>query len=444
MKLNVKKTGINGEGIAYFQRKPVFIDGCFPDETVECSLEDKGRYLKGKLIRILKKSPDRISCACLYQKECGGCALMPLKYQKQLQIKKELLKEALYKYAGYTEEIGDIVPGGDCLYYRNRSNLPVIEEDGTLVSAMYRSGSNHPIPIEQCPVHDIPVERMRLAILQILNTNHYSAYSQSEKKGIRQLVVRGFDTDYQAVIITGNDILDRKTIEELSHIRHLSSIYQGINIQKDPIRMMPEKLKRLYGKEKITVKLDKYELSLSPQAFFQLNRGQAERIYRDAVSFVPEGSNRVVEADSGIGTISLYLSKKAKEVIGIELEKEAVKDAIENAERNGCRNLRFLCSDASRAIRKLLEKNNVNVLLVDPPRTGLDQELIETLLRSKIERLVYISCNPATLGKDLYQLQEKYRIQEIKGYDMFPNTPLVETLVCLDRRSKETGKGNGH
>ena len=434
MKLNVKKTGINGEGIAYFKRKPVFIEGCFPGETVECTLEDQGRYFKGKLVRILKKSPDRISCVCPYQKECGGCALLPLEYQKQLEIKKELLMEALHKYARFKQKIDDIVPSEKRLSYRNRSNMPVVEEDGKLVSAMYRSGSNHPIPIEQCPVHDVMVERIRLAILQILNSRHYSAYSQLEKKGIRQLSVRGFDNEYQAVIITGNDVFDQKTVDALSKIENLVSIYQGINTQKDPIRMMPERLKRLYGKEKITVRLDDYSLSLSPQAFFQLNRDQAERIYKDAVSFVPEGSGRVVEAYCGIGTISLYLSGKAEEVIGIELEKEAVKDATENAERNGCHNLRFLCSDASRAIRKLLEKQKADMLIVDPPRTGLDQDLIETLLQSKIKRLVYISCNPATLGKDLNQLQKKYMINSVKGYDMFPNTPLVETIVCLDRK----------
>ncbi|MBQ2658775.1 MAG: 23S rRNA (uracil(1939)-C(5))-methyltransferase RlmD [Erysipelotrichaceae bacterium] len=432
MKLKVKKTGINGEGIAYFKRKPVFIDGCFPDEAVECSLEDQGRYYKGKLVRILKKSPDRVSCACVYQKECGGCSLMPLEYTKQLEIKKELLREALHKYDGYTSEISNILPSENYLYYRNRSNLPVIEEDDRLVSAMYRSGSNHPIPIEQCPIHDAPVERMRMAILQVLNAHHYSAYSQSEKKGIRQLIVRGFDTEYQAVIITGNDVLDQKTIEDLSHIQHLSSIYQGINIQKDPIRMMPEKLKLLYGKDKIAVKMEDYSLSLSPQAFFQLNKSQAERIYQDVAELIPDGCNRVIEAYCGIGTISLYLSKKAREVIGIELEKEAVKDAEENAKRNGCENLRFLCCDASRAIRKLLEKESADALVVDPPRTGLDQDLIETLLRSKIKRIVYVSCNPATLGKDLNRLQEKYHIKKIQGYDMFPNTPLVETLVCLD------------
>ena len=275
---------------------------------------------------------------------------------------------------------------------------------------------------------------MRLTILQVLNDHHYPGYSQSEKKGIRQLIVRGFDSEYQAVIIAGNDVLDQKTVKDLSHIQHLSSIFQGINTRKDPIRMMPEKLKLLHGKEKIMVKMDEYALSLSPQAFFQLNKSQAERIYQDVAELVPEGCRRVIEAYCGIGTISLFLSKKAGEVIGIELEKEAVKDAQENAKKNGCENLRFLCSDASRAIRKLLEKDSADVLVVDPPRTGLDQELIETLLRSKIERIVYVSCNPATLGKDLYQLQKNYHINTVKGYDMFPNTPLVETLVCLEHK----------
>ena len=374
---------------------------------------------------------ESVSCACLYQKECGRCTLMPLDYQKQLAVKKELLKEALYQYAGYTQEIGDIFPSEDYLYYRNCSSLPVIEENGSLVSAVYRSGNDLPIAIEQCPVHDIPVERTRLAILQVLNSHHCSAYSHAEKKGIRQLIVRGFNTEYQAVIITGNDVLDHKTVKDLSGIQHLVSIYQGINTKEDPVGMMPEKVKLLYGKEKITVKMGEYSLCLGPKAFFPLNKDQAERICQDAAALIPEGSNRVIDAYCGIGTISLYLSRKAKEVIGIEAEKEAVNTAAENAKRNGLRNLSFICDDVSKAITRILEKENIDVLVVDSPLTGLDQELTETILRSKIGRIVYLSCDPETLEKDLKLLQKNYQIQTVKGYDMFPNTPLVETLVPL-------------
>ena len=199
-RLEIKKAGINGEGIAYYRKKPVFIEGCFPDETVECVLSDNGTYWRGRLLKIIKKSPYRTVSACSRQKECGGCALMSLDYKKQLEIKKQLLEEALNKYASIDRELPDIVPSPDILGYRNRCNMPVVSFKGKLVNAMYRQGTNSPAVIEDCPVQDKEVERIRKSILDILNNHKCEAYSSKTKKGIRQFVIRGFDDEYQAVM----------------------------------------------------------------------------------------------------------------------------------------------------------------------------------------------------------------------------------------------------
>ena len=434
MKLEIVKAGINGEGIAFFKRKPVFIEGCFPDEVVDADLIDEGRHYKGRLKAILKKSPDRIRSVCSYADKCGACALMGLKYDGQLAIKMQLLENALYKYAEYEGKIEGIVKSDDVYGYRNKCNLPIIDYNGKLVNALYKQGSNHPCLITTCFIHEESVEEIRRKILDVLNRYKLQAYDRREKKGMRQLIVRAFDKGAQAVLVTGNDTLKENVIADLKKIKGLKSMFQGINTVRDPIRMMPEKLRPLFGKEKIEVKSLNYELELSPQAFFQLNHKQAEQIYKDAAALIKEKQKLIIEGYCGIGTISLAMHDKAEKIIGIEIIEKTIKDAKDNAKKNKVENVEFRCGDAAKEIRKIVEKEKADVIVVDPPRTGLDDELLKTLLKSKAKQIIYISCNPSTLGKDLYILKKEYEIHLVRGYDMFPNTPLVETLVELVRR----------
>lgn len=434
MKLEIVKAGINGEGIAFFKRKPVFIEGCFPDEVVDADLIDEGRHYKGRLKAVLKKSPERIKPVCSYADKCGACALMGLKYDGQLAIKMQLLENALYKYAEYEGKIEGIVRSDDVYGYRNKCNLPIIDYNGKLVNALYKQGSNHPCLITTCFIHEESVEEIRRKILDVLNRYKLQAYDRREKKGMRQLIVRAFDKGAQAVLVTGNDTLKENVIADLKKIKGLKSLFQGINTVRDPIRMMPEKLRPLFGKEKIEVKSLNYELELSPLAFFQLNHKQAEQIYKDAAALIKEKQKLIIEGYCGIGTISLAMHDKAEKIIGIEIIEKAIKDAKDNAKKNKVENVEFRCGDAAKEIRKIVEKEKADVIVVDPPRTGLDDELLKTLLKSKAKQIIYISCNPSTLGKDLYILKKEYEIHLVRGYDMFPNTPLVETLVELVRR----------
>ena len=395
MKLEIVKAGINGEGIAFFKRKPVFIEGCFPDEVVDADLIDEGRHYKGRLKAVLKKSPDRIRSVCSYADKCGACALMGLKYDGQLAIKMQLLENALYKYAEYEGKIEGIVKSDDVYGYRNKCNLPIISYNGKLVNALYKQGSNHPCLITTCFIHEESVEEIRRKILDVLNRYKLQAYDRREKKGMRQLIVRAFDKGAQAVLVTGNDTLKENVIADLKKIKGLKSLFQGINTVRDPIRMMPEKLRPLFGKEKIEVKSLNYELELSPQAFFQLNHKQAEQIYKDAAALIEEKQKLIIEGYCGIGTISLAMHDKAEKIIGIEIIEKAIKDAKDNAKKNKVENVEYRCGDAAKEIRKIVEKEKADVIVVDPPRTGLDDELLKTLLKSKAKQIIYISCNPS-------------------------------------------------
>ena len=434
MRLEIKKAGINGEGIAFYKRKPVFIEGCFPDEVVECKLYDEGRHYRGELLKVIKKSRQRVKIPCDHQRRCGGCALMPVSYSEQLRIKKQLLEGALYKYTGEDIDVGQIVPSEKQLFYRNKCNLPIIEKDGVLINALYASGSNHPVYIDHCLIHDLKLEEIRLKVLKVLNRHHYRQYDHHLKQGLRQLMIRGFDKQYQMVLITGKDTIDEETINDLKKIDGLVSIYQGENIHKNPVNMMPDNIRLLYGEKKIQLKLGRYRLRLSPQAFFQLNQEQAEKIYEEVHSLIDKKCGTLVEAYCGIGAISLYLCDKAEKIIGIEIIDKAIRDARDNAKLNDVRNVEFITDDASKAIRRILKEEKIDVLVVDPPRTGLDDELLVSIMKSKIPEIIYVSCNPATLGKNLDILSSKYKVESIKGFDMFPNTPHVETVVSLSHK----------
>ena len=439
IRLNITKTGINGEGIGFYKRKPVFVDGCFKDEVVSCELIDEGRHYRGRLIKVLKFSKERVRTLCPLQKLCGACNLMAVNYKEQLRIKKELLEGALDKYYRHID-VPDVVASDKIICYRNKCNLPFFESQGKLVNALYHQGSNHPIFFDECVIHEEKVEQIRKKVLQILNDHQLKVYDHKIRKGLRQLVIRGFADQYQLVLISGNDRFDKKLIEDLLNIQDVVSVYQGINTVKNPLHLMNEKIRCIGGKKKITFSLGTYKLSLSPDAFFQLNENQADRIYTDVSRMIDSKVDTIVEAYSGIGAISLYLHGKAKEVIGIELIESAVKDAKENVLLNGIENISFVCDDASKALRKIAKHKPIDVLVVDPPRSGLDDEILTTILKTGIRKIIYISCNPATLAKNLEVLSEKYEVRSIQPYDMFPQTAHVETVVLLSKVEKSTKK----
>ncbi len=432
MRLRVKKIGINGEGIAYLKKKPVFITNALVDEEVEVEIkEDNGTYLIGEVKKYITTSKERVEPICHYFNKCGGCNLMMTNYQQQLKIKKELVQEALYRYAGYKGKIEDTVASDKDLYYRNKCNLPFLDNKGKLDNGLYQSGSNIFQTVDKCVLHSNKLEKLRKEILEVLNSNGCKLYDKKTKYGFRQLVIRGFVDNYQVVLITGKDKLSDKLIEDLSKCKGLTSLYQGVNIQKDPYKLMPEELTLLYGSKEIPFNLGKYQLQLTPQAFFQLNQYTALNLYNKLNELIKKPVNTIVEAYCGIGAISLFLHDKAEKVIGIDIEPTAIKDSKYNAKLNNITNCSFKVGDAASQVRSLIKKEDIDILVVDPPRKGIDDSLLETLCHSNINEIIYISCNPATLAKNVDVLQKKYRLVEVHPFDMFPQTALVETIAVL-------------
>ena len=439
MKVTIKKTGINGEGIGYIDRMPVFVPQALIGEEVEIRIVDKQkRYATAELLRVVKSSKNRIRPKCFIQNTCGACPLMIARYPAQLEYKQDLLKQSLIKYAQIDpRKVARVNASEDVFGYRNQFKLPCAMEEGRLVSGLFMPNSNYFIDVKKCWIHEDGLERVRMNIMHVLNTHDCVSYNPHDKKGIRNLVVRGFDNRYQCTIVTGNEELDERLISDLMRIKGLTSLWQSIHTIKKTPEVFGNKMMHLAGETSLAMELDGLKLRISPRSFFQLNSKQAVQLYRTIASMVKENNELIVEAYSGIGAISLYLKDKAKEIIGIESIKDAVVNANQNAALNGCEHVSFLCDDAANKLSYLSKKRSIDVLVVDPPRSGLDDAMLECILRSKIKNIIYVSCNPATLGKNLAVLCSRYNVDRIQPIDIFPHTPHVETVVLLSQQKPD-------
>ncbi|MCI8271203.1 MAG: 23S rRNA (uracil(1939)-C(5))-methyltransferase RlmD [Erysipelotrichaceae bacterium] len=436
MKMKIVKTGINGEGIGYMDKLPVFVPDVLADEEVDVKITKKERrYALGKAVRILSKNKDRIQPKCYVQKSCGACPLMIARYPKQLEYKYEILRQSLIKYAQIDPRlIAKPVANEHIFGYRNQCKLPCRSEDGRLMTGMFVPGSNYFHAIETCIIHEPGLENMRKAVLHILNKYRMPAYDVKKKKGIRSLVIRGFDGRYQCTLVTGEDELPDSMLSELCRLKGMHSLWQSIHTSRKSLDVFGSRMIHLGNETYLPLQLDDLQLQISPRSFFQLNTSQAKVLYRTIADMVGGRKKLIVEAYSGIGAISLYLRNKAERIIGIESIKDAVVNANRNAKLNHSDHVHFLCADAADKLLYLSKKETIDVLIVDPPRTGLDDAMLACILQSRIREMVYVSCNPATLGKDLGVLQKRYQVKKIVPIDMFSHTPHIESVCVLNRR----------
>ena len=436
MQTKIVKLGINGEGIGYQDRKPVFIAGTLPDEVVEYRIIEKNtRYYVGKLERIVTKSTNRRKPICAIQGRCDGCPLMILDYSQQVQYKYDNLVQTLEKYAGIRKNvIRPLLKNPNPLYYRNQLKLPIMVDKGKLVNGMYIQNSNFLVPIEKCFIHEKGLEQTRISVLEILNKHKVLSYDNKIKKGLRYLVIRGLDNKYQCTLVSGEDSYSEELVSELMSIEGLVSLYQSIQTTKNTTNIFGKKLILLQGEKDMEFKLDGIKLRLSPQSFFQLNTEQARVLYHEVKKNVPTNCNLILEAYSGIGGISLYLKDLAKQIKGVEFIESAVSNANMNAKLNKATNVQFVVGDAAEKMSVWCKKKTPDVIVVDPPRSGLDENMIETIIRSKAKKVIYVSCNPSTLAKNIAELSKRYTVKSIVPVDMFSQTQHIETVVLLEKK----------
>ena len=439
MKIKIEKIGINGEGIGYVENKPTFIPSALPSETVEAIIDKKfDRYNVGHVEQILIRSPKRMNPPCPVQDRCGGCALMTCTLPYQAEIKEELLKEALTKYAGNIDFrlIKPIVVNPVPYSYRNQCKLPVRMSRGQLISGMYQPSSNHFVAVDRCLVHEEELDNKRTQILAVLQKHGWDEFNPKTYKGLRYIILRGFDGIYQVTLVTGKNRFTQECIDDLCEVPGLNSIYASINLDKHTHELFGNEVTHLALAKTLECKMGELVFRLSPQSFFQLNRTQALNIYSKVEELV-KPSKLIVEAYCGVGAMTLMLSKKGEEVIGIETISSAVKNANENARLNKIKNVQFIAGDAAVQLQNISKKQPIDVLVVDPPRSGLDDTMIAMIMKSRIPHLIYVSCNPSTLAKNLKYLLTEYDVEEITPFELFSHTPLVETVVSLRRLNKK-------
>lgn len=445
--LKIKRLGINGEGIAYYKRLIVFVKGALPKETVIATItKATPRYAEAELIRVKEASPDRITPPCPVYEECGGCQLQHLAYNQQLIFKKDLLKQALEKYKpeGYQKyELRNTLGMEDPWHYRNKAQFQLRKNEKTnqVEAGLYQSDSHHLVPITDCLVQQSATQKIMNTAVQLLTKYSIPIYNERKNSGIlRTLMVRvGIETgEVQLVLISRT----KKIPQVNAFIRELTqrcpevvSVMQNIQDKKTSL-IMGEETIHLWGKETIDEKINQVSFELSARAFFQLNPLQTKVLYQEALKALELKKDKtIVDAYCGVGTIGLSLADQAKEVRGMDIIPQAIEDAQKNAAQMGLTNTHYEVGSAEELLPKWLREGfKPDAIIVDPPRTGLDEKLLTAIVKQPSKQLVYISCNVSTLARDLKSLAKIYTVDYLQSVDMFPQTARCEVVVKLTKK----------
>ncbi|WP_235836377.1 23S rRNA (uracil(1939)-C(5))-methyltransferase RlmD [Enterococcus timonensis] len=440
--VRVKKLGINGEGIAYYHNKIVFIPGALPKEKVAIQITKNGqKFSEGRLVKIFQKSPDRAVPPCPIYDTCGGCQLQHLNYAAQLDFKRDLLKQSLAKFkpAGYQDfKIKKTLGMEDPWRYRNKAQFQVRMLAGKPAAGLFQENSHRLVALTDCLVQMPITQEIINEVVNLLKKYPVPIFDEGKKSGVlKTLMVRttqDFD-EVQLVFIThtADFPYKKEIIASLTNkFPQLVSVMQNIQ-DTTSSKIFGDKTILLWGKATITEQLSEISFDLSARAFFQLNPAQTIILYDEVRKALQLSKNEtLIDAYCGVGTIGLSLAHLAKEVRGMDTVPEAIADAKKNAQRKNLTNTRYEVGTAEKLIPKWNRDGFIpDAIVVDPPRTGLDDALLNTLLKFPVKKLVYVSCNISTLARDLKKLATLYEVDYLQSVDMFPQTARCEVVVQL-------------
>lgn len=443
--ITIEDMGIEGEGIGKVDGFTWFIKDAVVGDVVEAkAMKLKKNYGYARLIHVSEPSKYRVEPKCEFHKQCGGCQIQAVDYQQQLLFKQNKVRNNL-KRIGNIENL-DVLPviGMDNPYhYRNKAQFPIREDkEGNIVTGFYAGRSHNVIANTKCYLGDEVNEVILKKLIDFMKDNHISAYQEETGKGlVRHVLIRvGFTTReiMVCIVINGSELpKSEMLIESLRQMEGMTSI--SININKENTNViLGNKVKTLWGQDYITDYIGEVKYQISPLSFYQVNPEQTKKLYETALDYAGLSGNEVVwDLYCGIGTISLFLAKKAKKVMGVEIVPEAIVDAKNNAKINGITNAEFYVGKAEEVLpRKYKEDGEyAEVIVVDPPRKGCDEVLLDTIVEMKPERVVYVSCDSATLARDLRYLCDRgFEVKKVQPVDMFGHTVHVETVVLLSQQ----------
>lgn len=443
--LKIEDMGVDGEGIGKLDGFTFFVKDAVIGDTVEAKImKMKKNYGYARLMRVLEPSDVRVEPRCAYARQCGGCQLQAMDYEAQLEFKAKKIWNNLIRIGGFMDIPKPEVMGmEDPWRYRNKAQFPFgTDKEGRVVTGFYAARTHNIIPCTECWLGVEENKEILEKILAHMEQYNIPAYDEKTGKGVLRhvLIRKGFTTGELMVclILNGRRFkgLDA-LVDFLKEIPGMTSITINVNTKNTNVIMGTEMIP-VWGQNYITDYIGNVQYQISPLSFYQVNPVQTKKLYETALAFADlKGNETVWDLYCGIGTISLFLAQKAGKVYGVEIVPEAIADAKRNAGLNGCRNVEFFVGKAEEVLPQKYEKEGIyaDVIVVDPPRKGCDMAALETMVKMAPKKIVYVSCDSATLARDLkYLCGEGYEVEKVKGCDMFPGTGHVECVVSIQKK----------
>jgi len=441
--VDIIDNGYEGEGIAKIDNFAIFIPGAIKGEKIKILIvKVTSNFAYGKILEILEKSEHRVEeLDCSTYKRCGGCNLRHINYAKTLELKKNIVQNLVNKTLKEKIEVKDTIGMDNSFNYRNKAQYPVgVDKQGNPVIGVFANRTHEVIEIKECMIQNKESEKIAKYICEFAKENNVSVYNEANQKGLlRHIVIKvGVKTNeiMCVLVLNGRELNNEdKLVSELTErFPNIKTIVKNINMKNTNVILGKENI-NIYGDGYIYDKLGNYTFKISPLSFYQINPIQTEKLYNLALQKAElTGKEILFDLYCGIGTIGIFMANKAKLVYGIEIVEQAIEDAKENCKINGVTNARYYAGDTGKLLTDLIEKQRIipDVVVVDPPRKGLDKTTIENIKNIKAKKVIYISCNPATLVRDLSYLEDKYDIKEIQPVDMFPFSNHVESIAVLN------------
>ena len=442
--VEIKDMGHDGEGIGKAEGYTLFIKDAVIGDLVEAKVMKAGKnYGYARLMQVLKPSKDRVEPKCSCARACGGCQLQALSYEKQLEFKEKKVRGNLERIGGFSDlEIEKVIGMEHPWRYRNKAQYPVgKDKDGKIITGFYAGRTHSIIPNQDCLLGAEINETILEKVIAYMEENHVAPYDETTGRGlVRHVLIRcGYQTGEIMVclIVNGRKLpAAEKLTDSLREIPGMTSISLNVNTKRNNV-ILGEEVINLWGQAFITDAIGEVKYQISPLSFYQVNPIQTEKLYETALEFAGlTGKETVWDLYCGIGTISLFLAKKAKQVYGVEIVPPAIADARKNAALNGIENAEFYVGKAEEVLPEKYEQEGISadVIVVDPPRKGCDEAVLQTMLKMKPERIVYVSCDSATLARDLKRLcEEMYEVKRVAVCDMFPQSTHVECVVLMSK-----------
>lgn len=432
-----------GQGVAHIEGCAVFVPNAIAGERVRLRIEKAQKtWAAGKIVTLLEKSPHRVNRECPAAKQCGGCDFWHMDYGEETRLKAERVRTCLNRIGGEALEEVPILAAPTCYGYRNKAQYPVAVKKGRACAGFFRAGTHDVVEIERCRILPEEADQVKKIVIDYVNQSHISVYDEGSHKGLlRHIYVRrgAISGEILVCLVVNGEKLPRAEvlIDRLKRVKGFTTLVLSVNERKGNA-VLGDRFLTLYGPGYIEDTLCGLTFRLSPRSFYQVNHAQAQRLYELAIAQAGiTKSDTVLDLYCGVGTITLIMAKAAGRVIGVEVIPQAVEDARDNAVRNGIRNAEFLCGDAGEAALRLEAQGvHPDVVVVDPPRKGLNADAIEAIVRMSPRRLVYVSCDPATLARDVALLKQRgYGLKNVQAADLFPRCAHVESVCCLVRES---------